>query len=76
MQSKKNHIMKKHLLIIALLMSNLMLNAQSVGDESIIDYGNYSLKFTVTSVNPNECEVEKDYIQSFIFIICSSLKNL
>lgn len=58
--------MKKHLLIIALLMSNLMLNAQSVGDESIIDYGNYSLKFTVTSVNPNECEVYKDDIQSYV----------
>ncbi len=58
--------MKKHLLIIALLMSNLMLNAQSVGDESIIDYGNYSLRFKITNINPNECEVYKDDIQSYV----------
>ena len=45
--------MKKLLLIIALLISVLGLNAQS----AIIDYGTYSLDFEITSTNPAECSL-------------------
>ncbi len=30
----------------------------TIGDSKVIDYNGYSLKYTVTSVNPAECEVE------------------
>ena len=49
--------MRKILLIIALLISGMGLNAQSVGNNVVIDYECYSLKYTVTSVEPAECEV-------------------
>ena len=49
--------MRKFILIIALLISGVGLNAQNVGDNSIIDYEGYSLQFTITSVEPAECEV-------------------
>lgn len=47
--------MKKFLLIIALLITILGLNAQSVGDKTTIDYGSYSLTFMITCVEPAEC---------------------
>ena len=46
--------MRKILLIIAFLISGMGLFAQNIGDNTIIDYEGYSLKFTVTCVNPNE----------------------
>ena len=46
-------IMKKILLIIAFLISGLGLSAQS----TTINYGSYSLKFTVLNQEPAECEV-------------------
>ena len=49
--------MRKFILIIALLISGVGLNAQNVGDNTIIDYEGYSLQFTITSVEPAECEV-------------------
>ena len=50
--------MRKFLLLIALIISGIgIVSAQDVGDNTIINYGNYSLKFTVTSVNPAECDV-------------------
>ena len=49
--------MKKLLLIIALTIFGLGLNAQNVGDVTYIDYGSYSLKFEITSVSPAECKV-------------------
>ena len=49
--------MKKLLLFIAILISTMGLFAQNVGDETIIDYDGYSLTFTVTSIEPAECEV-------------------
>ena len=48
--------MKRLLLIIALIISVVGLNAQS-SEQIIIDYDGYSLKFTVTSVEDAECEV-------------------
>ena len=45
--------MKKILLIIAFLVSGLGLSAQS----TTINYGSYSLKFTVLNQEPAECEV-------------------
>ena len=58
--------MKKFLFVIALLISGLGLNAQNVGDEAIVEYDGYSLKFTVTSVEPNECELVENNIPSSI----------
>ena len=52
--------MKKFLLLIALIISGLGLNAQSVGSSSIVYYDGYSLKFTVTKLDPAECEVVCD----------------
>ena len=49
--------MKKLLLFIALTIFGLGLNAQNVGDVTSIRYGYYSLEFTVTSVEPAECEL-------------------
>ena len=49
--------MKKFLFVIAILISSVGLFAQNVGDNTIIDYEGYSLKFTVTSVEPAECKV-------------------
>ena len=48
--------MKRFLLFIAIMISSVGLFAQNVGDNTIIDYEGYSLKFTVTSVEPAECE--------------------
>ena len=50
--------MRKFILIIALLISGVGLNAQNVGDNSIIDYEGYSLQFTITNIEPAECEVK------------------
>lgn len=47
--------MKKFLLIIALLIPILGLNAQSVDDETTIDYEGYSLTFMITCIEPAEC---------------------
>ena len=52
--------MKKFLLLIALIISGLGLNAQSVGSSSIVYYDGYSLKFTVTKLDPAECKVVCD----------------
>ena len=49
--------MRKFFLFIALMISAVGLNAQSIGDYTTINYEGYSLKFTVTSVEPAECEV-------------------
>ena len=49
--------MKKLLLIIALTIFGLGLNAQNVGDVTYIDYDSYSLEFEITSVSPAECKV-------------------
>ena len=49
--------MRKFILIIALLISGVGLNAQNVGDKTTIDYDGYSLEFEITSVSPAECEV-------------------
>ncbi|MBQ4548263.1 MAG: hypothetical protein IJA42_03620, partial [Bacteroidales bacterium] len=50
--------MRKFLLFIALIISGVgFVNAQNVGDNTIIDYEGYSLQFTVTNVEPAECEV-------------------
>ena len=49
--------MKKFLFVIAIIISNMGLFAQNVGDNTIIDYEGYSLKFTVTNLEPAECEV-------------------
>ena len=49
--------MKKLLLFFTILVFGIGLNAQNVGDETIIDYDGYSLTFTVTSIEPAECEV-------------------
>ena len=49
--------MKKLLLFIAILISGMGLFAQNIGDNTIIDYDGYSLEYTVTSVEPAECEV-------------------
>ena len=52
--------MRKFLLLIALIISGLGLNAQSVGSSSIVYYDGYSLKFTVTKLDPAECKVVCD----------------
>ena len=50
--------MRKFLLIIAFLISvEGFVNAQNFGSTVTIDYGTHSLKFTVTNVDPAECEV-------------------
>ncbi len=49
--------MKRLLLFIALLISGLGLNAQSVGSVTTINYGNYTLVFTITNLSPAECRV-------------------
>ena len=49
--------MRKFLLLIALIISGVGLNAQNFGSSTIIDYEGYGLKFTVTNVDPAECEV-------------------
>ena len=50
--------MRKFLLFIALIISGVgFVNAQDVGDNTIIDYDGYSLQFTVTNAEPAECEV-------------------
>ena len=50
--------MKKFLLLIALIISGVgFVSAQYVGNNTIIDYDGYSLQFTVTSVEPAECEL-------------------
>ncbi len=49
--------MKRFLLLIALIISGMGLCAQNVGDNVSIDYVRYVLKFTVTSIEPAECEV-------------------
>ena len=49
--------MKKLLLFIVLIISSVGLFAQNIGDETIIDYEGYSLRFTVTSVEQAECAV-------------------
>ena len=49
--------MRKFLLFIALMIFAVGLNAQSIGDNTTINYEGYSLKFTVTSVANSECEV-------------------
>ena len=50
--------MKKFLFVIAILISSVGLFAQNVGDNTIIDYEGYSLKFTVTNLEPAECEIK------------------
>ena len=52
--------MRKFLLFIALMISVVGLNAQSVGSSSIVYYDGYSLKFTVTKLDPAECKVVCD----------------
>ena len=53
--------MKKFLLLIALIISGLgLINAQNVGSSSIVYYDGYSLKFTVTKLDPAECKVVCD----------------
>lgn len=50
--------MRKFFLFIALMISGVgFVNAQNFGSTVTIDYGTYSLKFTVTNVDPAECEV-------------------
>ena len=50
--------MRKFLLLIALMVSGFgIVSAQNVGDYITKSYSGYSLKFTVTSVSPAECEV-------------------
>ena len=50
--------MRKFFLLIALIISGVgFVNAQDFGSTVTIDYGTYSLKFTVTNVDPAECEV-------------------
>lgn len=50
--------MRKFLLFIALIISGVgFVNAQDFGSTVTIDYGTHSLKFTVTNVDPAECEV-------------------
>ena len=50
--------MRKFLLLIALIISGVgFVSAQYVGNNTIIDYDGYSLQFTVTSVEPAECEL-------------------
>ena len=66
--------MKKLLLFIALLISGMGLNAQSIGDNVVIDYNGYSLKYTVTSLTPPECEVVSDMITSTDIVIPSIIK--
>ena len=51
--------MKKIILFIALIVVGLVLNAQSVGDVTTIDYGDYSLRFSVTSIEPAECMFDR-----------------
>ena len=51
--------MKKFLLIIVLTFLGLGLNAQNIGDNTIINYDGYSITYTITSENPAECEVTK-----------------
>ena len=50
--------MKKLLLFIVLIISTMGLFAQNVGDNTIIDYEGYSLKFTVKNLEPAECEIK------------------
>ena len=50
--------MRKFFLFIALIISGVgLINAQSIGNYTTINYEGYSLKFTVTSVVNSECEV-------------------
>ena len=50
--------MRKFFLFIALIISGVgFVNAQNFGSTVTIDYGTHSLKFTVTNVDPAECEV-------------------
>ena len=50
--------MRKFFLFIALIISGVgLINAQNFGSTVTIDYGTHSLKFTVTNVDPAECEV-------------------
>ena len=50
--------MRKFFLFIALIISGMgFVNAQNFGSTVTIDYGTHSLKFTVTNVDPAECEV-------------------
>ena len=53
--------MRKKLLIIALLISWMNLDAQNVKDFIIIDYDGYSLEFEVTSVSPAKCMLSYYY---------------
>ena len=53
--------MRKKLLIIALLISWMNLDAQNVKDFIIIDYDGYSLEFEVTSVSPAKCMLSYCY---------------
>ena len=50
--------MRKFFLFIALIISGVgFVNAQNFGSTVTIDYGTHSLKFTVTNIDPAECEV-------------------
>ena len=49
--------MKKFVLVLALIIANLGLNAQNVGSYIEVEYSDYILRYTVTSVSPAECAV-------------------
>ena len=51
--------MKKFLLIITLTILGLGLNAQNIGDNTTINYDGYSITYTITSIDPAECEIKK-----------------
>ena len=50
--------MKKVLLLLALIVSVLGLNAQGIGTYKIISYSDYEIQYTVTKVSPAECSVK------------------
>ena len=50
--------MKKALLLLALIVTVLGLNAQGIGTYKIISYSDYEIQYTVTKVSPAECSVK------------------
>ena len=49
--------MKKFVLVLALIIANIGLNAQSIGSYIIVEHDDYSLQYTVSNMSPAECTV-------------------
>lgn len=56
--------MKKLLLIMALSISALVLNAQEIGDWDYVDCGDYKFECEIISLTPPECKLDAAWIYS------------